>query len=66
MAVQIEQAGALVATVFTGPLPAGPSQVFWDGTTPSGAAPSGSYDAAVIVNGPFGVTRHALPFTISR
>ena len=63
--VQIEQAGAVVASVFAGQLPAGPSQVFWDGTTPSGSAPDGAYEAAVIVNGPFGVTRHATPFTIA-
>ena len=48
--VQIEQNGAIVATVFAGPLPAGSSQVFWDG----GAAPTGSYQAAVLVDGPFG------------
>jgi N-acetylmuramoyl-L-alanine amidase-like protein/flagellar hook capping protein FlgD len=63
--VQIEQAGAVVASVFAGQLPAGPSQVFWDGTTPNGPAATGVYDTAVIVNGPFGVTRHAAPFTIS-
>jgi N-acetylmuramoyl-L-alanine amidase-like protein len=63
--VQIEQAGVAAATVFAGELPAGPSQLFWDGNTPTGAAPDGSYEAAVIVNGPFGVTRHATPFTIT-
>jgi hypothetical protein len=63
--VQIEQSGAVVASVFAGQLPAGASQVFWDGTTPSGSAPDGAYEAAVIVNGPFGVTRHATPFTIA-
>jgi hypothetical protein len=63
--VQIEQAGVVVASVSAGPLPAGPSQVFWDGTTPSGSASDGAYEAAAIVNGPFGVTRHATPFTIS-
>jgi hypothetical protein len=63
--VQIEQAGVVVAPVFAGELPAGPSQVFWDGTTPAGAGPDGSYEAAVIVNGPFGVTRHASPFSIA-
>jgi hypothetical protein len=63
--VQIEQAGVAAASVFAGQLPAGPSQVFWDGTTPAGSAPDGSYEAAVIVNGPFGVTRHSAPFTIA-
>jgi hypothetical protein len=62
--VQIEQAGVVVASVFGGQLPAGASQVFWDGTTPTGSAPDGSYEAAVIVDGSFGVTRHATPFTI--
>ena len=64
--VQVEQAGAVVATVFAGPLPAGTSQVFWDGTTPSGVAPNGAYEVAVLVKGPFGTTRHAAPFTIAR
>jgi hypothetical protein len=63
--VQIEQADVVVASVFAGELPAGPSQVFWDGTTPSGNAPDGAYEVAAIVNGPFGVTRHATPFTIA-
>src|SRR5207237_7609295 len=36
--VRIEQAGTVVATVFSGQLPAGTSQVSWDGTTSSGPA----------------------------
>ena len=64
--VQVEQAGAVLATVFSGQLPAGSSQVFWDGITSSGPAPGGAYDAAVLVSGPFGQTRHAAPFTIVR
>jgi flagellar hook assembly protein FlgD len=63
--VQIEQSGTVVATVFTGPLPAGASQVFWDGTTATGPAPDGSYEAAVLVRGVYGETRHAAPFTIA-
>jgi N-acetylmuramoyl-L-alanine amidase-like protein/flagellar hook capping protein FlgD len=63
--VEIEQASVAVASVFAGQLPAGPSQVFWDGTTSAGSAPDGPYEAAVIVNGPFGVTRHAASFTIA-
>ncbi len=65
-AVQIEQAGAVVAVVFGGVLPAGGSQLFWDGTTPSGPVPAGEYQAAVIADGPYGQTRHAASFTISR
>ena len=63
--VQIEQAGTAVATVFTGQLPAGPSQLSWDGTIAGGPAPGGAYEAAVIVSGPFGETRHAAAFTVS-
>ena len=63
--VQIEQAGLVVATVFAGPLPSGNAQVFWDGTTATGTAPDGAYDAAVLVKGPFGETRHAASFTIA-
>ena len=57
---------SVVAAVFAGQLPAGASQVFWDGTTPSGPAPAGAYEAAVLVRGPFGTTRHAAAFTIAR
>jgi hypothetical protein len=64
--VRIEQPGVIVADVFSGPLPAGPSQVFWDGSTPAGPAPDGVYEAVVIVEGPFGETRHAAPFTIAQ
>jgi hypothetical protein len=63
--VQIEQAGSLVATVFTGPLPGGLSQIHWDGTTPAGPAVPGTYDAVVIVDGIYGQTRHAASFTLS-
>jgi N-acetylmuramoyl-L-alanine amidase-like protein/flagellar hook capping protein FlgD len=64
--VQIEQAGLVLATVFSGVLPAGTSQFSWDGLLPTGAvAPPGTYDAAVIVDGPFGQTRHAVSFTVS-
>jgi hypothetical protein len=60
--VQIEQGGLAVATVFTGPLTAGAEQLAWDGDS----VPSGSYAVAVIVNGPFGQTRHQAALTISR
>jgi uncharacterized protein with LGFP repeats len=63
--VQIEQAGVLVATVVTESLPAGAAQLMWDGTTPSGPAAPGAYDAVVLVDGPFGRTRHAVSFTVS-
>jgi N-acetylmuramoyl-L-alanine amidase/FlgD Ig-like domain len=64
--VQIEQSGTLVASVYAGLLPAGASQIIWDGTTPSGLAPTGTYDAVVLVDGPFGRTRHAASFAVSR
>jgi hypothetical protein len=63
--VQIEQAGAVVASVFRGPLPVGSAQIVWDGTTPAGTAAAGAYDAVVLVDGPFGLTRHAAPFSVS-
>jgi hypothetical protein len=62
VAVQIEQGGVVAATVFAGGLPAGSSQVFWDG----GVAPSGSYEVDVLVDGPYGRTRHVAAFTLSR
>jgi hypothetical protein len=63
--VQIEQAGTVIAPVFTGSLPAGPSQFSWDGTTPTGPALDGTYEAVVLVNGAFGETRHAATFTLA-
>ena len=64
--VQIEQAGSVVATLLAGSLPAGGAQFTWDGTATAGPAPDGPYEAVVIVNGPFGETRHAAPLTIKR
>ncbi|MGE5272459.1 MAG: FlgD immunoglobulin-like domain containing protein [Verrucomicrobiota bacterium] len=63
--VQIEQAGSVVAPVSSGPLPAGSSQIVWDGTTPAGPAAPGNYDAVVLVDGVYGLTRHAASFTVS-
>jgi hypothetical protein len=64
--VQVEQAGAFVAPLLSGSLPAGPAQLTWDGTTPSGPAPAGTYDVVVFVDGPFGRTRHAASLTLAR
>jgi N-acetylmuramoyl-L-alanine amidase-like protein len=63
--VQIEQAGLVLATVFAGVLPAGTAQLSWNGVLPVGFAPPGVYDAAVLVDGPFGRTRHVASFTVS-
>ncbi len=62
--VQVEQAGVVVTTVVSEQLPAGPGQVTWDGSTPAGPAAAGTYDVAVIVQGPLGQTRHAASFAI--
>jgi hypothetical protein len=59
--VQVEQNGAALATVFSGSLEPGPQQLVWDG----GGLADGSYVAAVIVNGPFGQTRHEAALTIT-
>jgi hypothetical protein len=64
--VQIEQAGVVVAQVFTGPLQAGLQQFSWDGNAPAGPAPSGAYDLAIVARGPLGETRHRAAFTIQR
>ena len=64
--LQIEQAGSIVVSVFSGSLPVGPSQLVWDGTGPTGPVPAGAYEAVVIADGLFGQTRHAASFTISR
>jgi N-acetylmuramoyl-L-alanine amidase len=59
--VQAERDGLPVGSVFVGPLPAGPQQLTWDG----GGLPDGSYVVAVVVNGPFGQTRHEAALTIT-
>jgi hypothetical protein len=59
--VQVEQNGVAAVTVFSGFLQAGTQQVGWDG----GGLPDGAYVVAVIVNGPFGQTRHQAPLTIT-
>jgi hypothetical protein len=59
--VQVEQNGAALATVFSGSLEPGPQQLVWDG----GGLADGSYVVAVIVNGPFGQTRHEAALTIT-
>ena len=59
--VQVERDGAAVATVSTGSLPAGPQELGWDG----GGLPDGTYVVAVIVDGPFGQTRHEAALTIT-
>ena len=64
--VQIEQAGSDRQPLFTGLLPPGSSQILWDGSTPTGPAAAGTYDAVVLVDGPFGRTRHAVSFTVAR
>ncbi len=63
--IQIEQSGVVVASVFSGALPAGTAQFSWDGTVPAGTAPAGTYDAVVLVDGLFGSTRHAVPLTVA-
>ncbi len=59
--VQAEQNGGVVATPFAGPLEAGPQQLTWDG----GGLPDGTYVVAVVVNGPFGQTRHEAALAIA-
>jgi hypothetical protein len=64
--IQIEQVGAVVASVFAGPLPPGSQQVVWDATIAGTPAAAGAYVVAVIVGGPFGETRHEAAVTVAR
>jgi len=59
--VQAEQDGAAVATIFSGSLEAGAQQLGWDGA----GLPDGAYIVAVVVNGPYGQTRHEAALTIT-
>ena len=59
--LSVEQNGLAVASVFSGPLPAGAQQLTWDGA----GLPGGPYVVAVIVNGPYGQTRHEGSITIA-
>jgi N-acetylmuramoyl-L-alanine amidase/FlgD Ig-like domain len=64
--VQVEQGGAVVASVFSGPLGPGSQQVTWDAASGGVPVPAGAYVVAVIVGGPFGETRHEAAVTVVR
>ncbi len=64
--VQVEQGGAVVASLFSGPLGPGGQQVTWDGASGGALVPAGAYVVAVIVRGPFGETRHEAAITVAR
>ena len=65
VSVQIAQNGQPVAAVFSGQLDAGPQQVTWDGTTPSGPAPPGHYDVLVTVTDQLGDISESTGFDVS-
>ncbi|MCP9486672.1 MAG: N-acetylmuramoyl-L-alanine amidase [Gaiellaceae bacterium MAG52_C11] len=53
--------GKWVATPFTGPLPAGPQRLEWDGSKRVGRLLDGSYDAVLEAADPIGTARIAVP-----
>jgi N-acetylmuramoyl-L-alanine amidase-like protein len=63
--VQVEQGGTVVASVSSGTLGPGAQQVVWDGTNGGAPVPAGQYVVAVIVDGPFGETRHEAAVTVA-
>jgi flagellar hook assembly protein FlgD len=65
VSVQIAQNGQPVAAVFSGQLDAGPQQVTWDGTTPSGPASPGHYDVLVTVTDQLGDISESTGFDVS-
>jgi flagellar hook assembly protein FlgD len=63
--IEIQQAGATVASLFSGPLAAGPHTLDWDGTNGSGGAlPAGAYEAVVTITDALGDVSVAVPVTI--
>ena len=62
--VDVLQAGAVVASVFQGPLGAGPQSVTWTGTAGGAPLPDGRYELAVTVTDAPGQVRQTIPVTV--
>jgi hypothetical protein len=62
--IVIVRSGALVATVFSGPLGPGPQTIQWDGTTGGVRVPDGTYEAVVLVTDPLGSTSFSAPLVV--
>ena len=62
--VDLKQSSRLVASVVAADDAAGPQALTWDGTTPSGRVPDGSYAAVVTAVSSIGTTTHVLPFRV--
>jgi hypothetical protein len=62
--LDIEQAGAVIATPFQGQLGIGPQTLAWDGTSNGVALPDGDYLAVVTVTDQLGDIQLSLPLTI--
>jgi len=59
--LRVLRAGKWVATLFTGPLPAGPQMLEWDGSKRVGRLLDGAYDAVLEATDPIGTARVAVP-----
>jgi hypothetical protein len=64
--VRVEQGGVVLTTLLTASLPAGPQQAAWDGNTPTGPAPEGTYDLVVLARTALGETRQSVPVVLTR
>ncbi len=65
--LDVEQAGgAIVATVLSGGLAAGPASIAWDGTGFGAPLVDGVYQAVVTVTDPLGAIKTSIPVTIQR
>ncbi|HEY7398963.1 MAG TPA: N-acetylmuramoyl-L-alanine amidase [Gaiellaceae bacterium] len=62
--VDVLQAGTVVATVFAGPLAAGPQSVAWNGIVGGAPLPDGRYQLALTVTDALGEVRQTVPLTI--
>ena len=62
--LDIDRGNAIVATVFSGALPAGQSSIAWDGTGFGVLLPDGVYEAVAKVTDGLGVVPFTIPVTI--
>ena len=63
--LDIEQGGAIVATVFAGDLAAGQTSIAWDGTGFGSLLPDGVYQAVATVTDALGAVPVSIPVTIA-
>src|SRR5205085_8640177 len=62
--ILLEQSGAVVGAIFSGPLGAGVRSLGWNGTVNGAPVADGTYEAVVTASDPLGSIRLASPVTV--